>query len=155
MKLGTLCYIEKENKILMLHRNKKKKDIHKGNWIGLGGKIEAGESPEECIVREVEEESGLKIVEPCLRGIMTFPLFGGEDWYVFLYTAKNFTGELITSPEGDLAWVDKEELLNLRMSQGDRIFLKWLEEDKRFFTAKFIYEGDQLVNHSIKAIPQP
>ncbi|GAA0785442.1 NUDIX hydrolase [Hathewaya limosa] len=114
MKLGTLCYIEKDNKILLLHRIKKEHDVHEGKWIGVGGKIEQGESPEECIIREVKEETGLIIKAPFLRGVMTFPKFkDNEDWYVFLYTADNFTGNLIDCTEGILKWVDKEKVLEM------------------------------------------
>ena len=95
MKLATLCYVEKDGQYLMLHRNKKANDMHKGLWVGLGGKFEAGESPEECVIREVFEESGLRIQNPTLRGFLTFPgFFGEEDWYVFMFVAKNFTGEV-------------------------------------------------------------
>lgn len=149
MKLGTLCYIEKDNKTLMLHRVKKKDDIHEGNWIGLGGKIENGETPEECIIREVEEESGLVIKNPKLRGILTFPKFAkDEDWYVFLYTATDFEGDLIDSDEGILKWIDNEKLLELKMSEGDKLFIDWLTK-YNMFSAKFIYENKELVEYEI------
>lgn len=148
MKLGTLCYIEKDGKTLMLHRNKKENDIHEGKWIGLGGKLEAGESPEECVLREVEEESGLILKDPTLRGVLTFPNFKGHDWYVFLYTATEFEGNLIESPEGDLHWIATKSLLDLHISEGDRLFLSWLRE-KKMFSAKFIYDGDDLVDYSM------
>lgn len=148
LKLATLCYIERDNKTLFLHRVKKKNDIHKDKWIGLGGKIENGESPEECIIREVEEESGLKILRPKLRAVLTFPNFYGEDWYVFLYTAGEFIGELIDSKEGKLKWIDNEKIKELNMSKGDKIFLKALEEEK-FFSAKFIYKEEELFDYSI------
>lgn len=148
MKLGTLCYIEKDNKILLLHRIKKEHDVHEGKWIGVGGKIEQGESPEECIIREVKEETGLIIKAPFLRGVMTFPKFkDNEDWYVFLYTADNFTGDLIDCTEGILKWVDKEKVLEMPTWEGDLIFLKWILEKRNFFSAKFVYENGKLVDH--------
>ncbi|AWZ48523.1 DNA mismatch repair protein MutT [Clostridiaceae bacterium 14S0207] len=148
MKLGTLCYIEKDNKILLLHRIKKEHDVHEGKWIGVGGKIEQGESPEECIIREVKEETGLIIKAPFLRGVMTFPKFkDNEDWYVFLYTADNFTGDLIDCTEGILKWVDKEKVLEMPTWEGDLIFLKWILEKRNFFSAKFVYENRKLVDH--------
>ncbi|GMQ62623.1 NUDIX hydrolase [Vallitalea maricola] len=148
MKLGTLCYIEKDGRTLMLHRVKKENDIHEGNWIGLGGKIENGESPVECVIREVKEESGLTIKNPDLRGILTFPEFGKDNWYVFLYTATEFNGDLIECNEGDLKWIDNEDLLNLKMSEGDNLFLKWLKKYK-MFSAKFIYDGKKLIDYDL------
>ena len=103
MILSTLCYIEKDNKILLLHRTKKQNDEHEGKWIGVGGKFEKGETPEECVVREVKEETGFTIENPTLRGIMTFPNFKNDtDCYVFLYTVNEFEGELIECNEGEL-----------------------------------------------------
>lgn len=132
----------------MLLRNKKKNDVHEGKYNGLGGKLEAGESPYECVVREVKEESGLDI-KPALRGVMTFPLFTpGEDWYVFLYTADDFSGELIDSPEGELEWVEDEKVPGLNLWEGDRHFLKWLYEG-HCFSAKFTYKEGKLVDHSV------
>ncbi len=116
MKLATLCYIKKDGKTLMLHRTKKKNDIHEGKWVGVGGKIEKGESPEECAVREVFEETGLKAEELKLRGLLTFPDFNNsEDWYGYLYVVEKFSGEIIESPEGDLKWVEDSKLFELDM----------------------------------------
>ena len=149
MKIGTLCYIKDAQKTLMLHRIKKENDMHKGKWNGLGGKLENGESPEECIIREVYEESGLTIKNPTLRGIMTFPKFDDiDDWLVFLYTATDFTGNLIESNEGVLEWINNNEILNLNLWEGDKIYLDWLNQD-RFFSAKFIYKKKVLKNHSV------
>lgn len=149
MKLSTLGYIQKDNKTLMLHRIKKENDVHKGKWVGLGGKIEKGESPEECIIREVKEESGLTIDKPVLKGVMTFPKFKeGEDWYVFLYTADGFTGELIDSDEGVLKWVDNSKILDLNLWEGDKLFLSWMMKYK-MFSAKFIYIDGELVDYSL------
>jgi 8-oxo-dGTP diphosphatase len=151
MKLATLCYIrdKKNKKILMIHRTKKINDYHEGKWNGLGGKFDPGESPEECAVREVKEETGLDITNPRMHGFITFPLFDGmDDWYVFLFTAENFTGELIDSDEGILKWVPEEELTGLNLWEGDRIFIKWLFQEK-FFSAKFIYEEGRYISHEV------
>ncbi|WP_110940334.1 NUDIX hydrolase [Geosporobacter subterraneus] len=149
MKLSTICYIERENQYLMLHRIKKANDVHHGKWIGLGGKMEPGETPEECIIREVREESGLSIHAPTLKGILTFPRFKDEeDWYVFLFVARNFSGEITDSSEGVLQWVDKGELENLNLWEGDRLFLRWMEQD-HFFSGKITYEKGNLIDSSV------
>jgi len=150
MKLATLCYIEKDEKFLMLHRTKKKNDMHKDLWVGLGGKFEAGESPENCVIREVYEESGLKIQNPKLKGIMTFPNdFNNEDWYVFLFTATEFTGELKPCNEGELVWIEKNNLDNIPMHEGDRHFTKWIQENKGIFSVKFIYDNGKLQHYEL------
>ena len=149
MKMGTLCYVKKDGKTLMLHRVKKENDIHEGKWNGLGGKIEKGETPEECIIREVKEESGLKIKNPVLKGILTFPAFDGiEDWYVFVFVATEFEGELIDSHEGNLEWIDDDKLTSLNLWEGDKIFLKWLNQDK-CFSGKFVYKNGKLVSYEV------
>ena len=146
---GTLCYVKTETQTLMLHRIKKENDMHKGKWNGLGGKMEDGETPEECIIREVYEESGLTIQDPTLKGILTFPQFdGNNDWLAFVFSAHTFTGELIDSDEGVLEWVDNEKLLDLNLWPGDKIFLPWVDGD-RFFSGKFIYENKQLIDHHV------
>ena len=133
----------------MLHRVKKKNDIHEGKWNGLGGKLESGESPEECVIREVYEESGLIMKNPNLRGIMTFPKFDDiDDWLVFLYTATDFNGDLIESNEGVLKWINNNEILNLNLWEGDKIYLDWLNQDK-FFSAKFIYKKRSLKDYNV------
>ncbi len=133
----------------MLHRIKKENDIHKNKWNGLGGKLEPGESPEECVKREVFEESGLIIESPNLHGVITFPKFDGiDDWIVFVYTANNFEGNLIECDEGKLDWVSDDQLLNLNLWEGDKIFIPWLTQDK-FFSAKFIYEKKKLINYDV------
>lgn len=150
MQLATLCYLMDGEKTLMLHRIKKKNDVHEGKWNGLGGKFEAGETPEECAIREVKEESGLLMKNPRLHGFITFPMFDGKkDWYVFLFTAKEFEGELIDSHEGKLEWIDDDKLLELNLWEGDRIFIPWLFQEK-FFSAKFIYEDGKYINHSVE-----
>ena len=149
MKLGTLVYLKQNGKTLMLHRVKKEQDFHEGKWNGLGGKLDPGETPEECAIREVKEESGLDLKALKLRGIITFPLFDQvDDWYVYLFTGTEFSGDLIDSPEGDLKWIDNDKLLDLNLWEGDYIFLQWIEQE-RFFSGKFVYEEKQLVDHSV------
>ena len=150
LKLATLCYIKKYGKTLMLHRTKKENDMHEGKWVGVGGKIEKGESPEECAVREVFEETGLKAEELKLRGLLTFPDFNSsEDWYGYLYVVEKFSGELIESPEGDLKWVEDSKLFDLDMWEGDELFMRWMLED-RMFSAKFIYdENERMKDYSV------
>jgi 8-oxo-dGTP diphosphatase len=134
---------------LMVHRNKKQGDVHKGKWNGLGGKFEAGEMPEECAIREIFEESGLLAVNPTLKGVLSFPLFShGQDWYAFVYVVTQFSGSLIDSPEGRLAWIPDDEVLDLPLWEGDRIFLPWLDQN-RFFSGKFVYHNGHLVSHQV------
>lgn len=133
----------------MLHRVKKENDYHEGKWNGLGGKFEQGESPEDCAIREIEEECGLKVKSVTMKGFITFPMFDGkEDWYVFLFTADEFDGELIDSPEGNLDWVPNDKLADLNLWDGDKIFLPWLFGDK-FFSAKFDYAEGKNVSHEV------
>ncbi|MFN8487690.1 MAG: 8-oxo-dGTP diphosphatase [Caldilineaceae bacterium] len=144
MKLATLCYVKANGRTLMLHRVKKQNDMHAGKWNGLGGKFLPGETPEQCVIREVQEESGLTLHKPLLRGVLTFPAFSkGEDWYAFVFVAHEFTGELIDSDEGVLRWIDDADLLNLNLWEGDKIFLKWLDQNS-FFSGQFIYDAGQL-----------
>ena len=149
MKLATLCYVRKDNQTLMLFRNKKENDYHEGKWNGLGGKFENGESPEDCAIRELKEETGLSIKNPILKGFITFPNFDGvDDWYVFVFIINEFSGELINSPEGHLEWIDNDKLPDLNLWEGDRIFLPWLFQDK-FFSAKFNYEDGKFVGYCV------
>ena len=147
--LATLCYVRRDGKTLMLHRNKKPGDVHKGKWNGLGGKLEAGESPDDCVVREVREESGLNLLDPRLRGVLTFPAFAkGVDWVVFVYTATRFEGALGDCPEGSLEWVADAKVPELNLWEGDRLFLPWLDAP-RFFSAKFVYRDGRLTGHDV------
>lgn len=148
MRLSTLCYVKRDGRTLMLHRVKKEKDINSGKWIGLGGGLEPGESPEEGVVREVFEESGLVIRNPRLRGFLTFPAFEGFDGeYTFVFTATESDGKLKLCDEGDLAWVDDDRIRLLNLWEGDRVFLKWLD-GPRFFSAKFSYHGGKFTGYS-------
>ena len=152
MKLTTLCYIEKDDEYLMIHRIKKKHDVNKDKWIGIGGKFERGESPEDCILRETKEETGLTLTSYRLRGVLTF-VYNDDDAemeYIFLYTADGFTGELIECDEGELAWVDKEEVSELPTWEGDRVFLNLLlSGEERFFSIKLKYEGSRLMEKQV------
>lgn len=151
MKLATLCYVtdKKTNSTLMIHRVKKANDYHEGKWNGLGGKFEPGESPEECAIREIEEESGLKVKSVLMKGFITFPMFDGkEDWYVFLFTASEFSGTLIDSSEGNLAWIKNDKLTELNLWDGDKHFIPWLFKDG-FFSAKFDYQNGKYLKHTV------
>ena len=146
MKNTTLCYIEKDGKYLMLHRIKKVNDENHDKWIGIGGKFEAGESPEDCVLREAQEETGLTLTDYHYRGIVTFvsDLYPTE--YMHLFTATNYTGRLRDDcDEGVLDWIDKDALLALPMWEGDRIFLRLLDENVPFFSLKLVYHGDTLI----------
>lgn len=151
MKLATLCYVidKKNNSTLMIHRVKKENDYHHGKWNGLGGKFELGESPEECAIREIKEESGLSVKDIVMKGFITFPLFDGkEDWYVFLFVTENFEGELINSREGNLEWIPTDKLTEINLWDGDKIFIPWLFGDK-FFSAKFNYKDREFIDYSV------
>ena len=146
MKLSTLCYIEKDGKWLMLHRTKKNVDPNKGKWIGVGGKIKPDESPDECLVREVKEETGLALTRFVHRGIVTFVSDEWETEYMFLYTADGFSGELRDCDEGELAWIPIETVPSLNLWEGDRAFLKKLVDGAPYFSMKLVYQGDNLVS---------
>ena len=145
MRLTTLCYIEKDGAWLMLHRTKKENDQSHDKWLGVGGKFEDGESPEECMLREVFEETGLKLTRYVFRGIVTFTQEGYGTEYMCLYTADGFEGQMKECEEGILEWVKKEELLKLNLWKGDLIFLKLLKDNAPFFSLKLSYQGDELV----------
>jgi 8-oxo-dGTP diphosphatase len=173
MILATLCYVHHNNHTLMLHRIKRENDIHAGKWNGLGGKFEPGETPEECVVREVREESGLTIREPKLVGLLMFPNFNGDDWYVFVFTATEFDGQKPVFPrsapeggsektgfsdsektgfwesdEGHLEWIPDAQVESLNLWESDHVFLPWIREGK-FFSAKFVYEGDEMKGYEV------
>ncbi len=140
----TLCYIYRDDEVLMLHRVKKKNDLNHDKWIGLGGKFEDRESPEDCVLREVREETGLTLTSWRYRGIVTFVSDLYETEYMHLFTADGFTGEMTECDEGEPAWIKKEKLDELPQWEGDKIFLKLLDEEAPFFSLKLVYEGDTL-----------
>ena len=143
--LTTLCYIEQDGKYLMMHRVKKEHDINKDKWVGIGGHFEADESPEECLLREVKEETGLILDDWRFRGIITFICDQQQTEYMFLYTADAYSGELTDCDEGELEWVAKSRVYDLPIWEGDKIFFRMLEEDHPFFSLKLKYEGNRLV----------
>lgn len=153
MKFATLCYVRSNGQTLMIHRIKKAEDMHAGKWNGLGGKLEPGETPEECARREIKEESGLTVGSLQWKGLLTFPQFSKqEDWYAFVFVADGFEGELSASAEGELSWINDGELLALNLWEGDRIFLPWLEQPG-FFSAKFNYQDGRLIDHQVVFYP--
>ena len=149
----TLGYIERDGAYLMLHRVKKENDLNHDKWVGIGGKFEDGESPEECMCREALEETGLTLHAPRLRGIVTFVSNEWDNEYMFLYTCTDFSGELIECNEGDLEWVPMERVPDLPIWQGDKIFLDLLCRDAPFFSLKLQYEGDDLVYAALDGKP--
>ena len=142
---STLCYLERGDQYLMLHRVKKKGDLNHDKWIGVGDKFEEGESPEDCILRETREETGLTLTAYRYRGLVTFVSDQAPTEYMHLFTATEWTGTPHPCDEGDLAWIGKRALRELPMWEGDRIFLRLLEEETPFFSLKLKYEGDRLV----------
>ncbi|MBR6381621.1 MAG: 8-oxo-dGTP diphosphatase [Lachnospiraceae bacterium] len=155
MKNTTLCYLEQKDSYLMLLRNRKEHDENAGKWIGVGGKFEEGESPVDCLLREVREETGLTLTEYAFRGIVTFV---SESWgteQMFLFTATGFTGRLVTDcPEGELRWIPKGELADLPLWEGDRVFLELLAKDAPPFLLTLGYDGaDRLIRNEIQWCP--
>ena len=151
VELTTLCYIENDDSYLMLHRIKKANDINEGKWIGVGGHIEFAESPEECLIREVKEETNLTLTSYKFRGVVTF--VSGDELceYMALYTADGFEGEIKPCDEGELHWVKKSDLFDLNLWEGDKIFLKMLIEDAPFFSLKLVYNEDgELIESVVK-----
>ncbi|MBE6638255.1 MAG: 8-oxo-dGTP diphosphatase [Ruminococcaceae bacterium] len=153
MKATTLCYIEKDGCYLMLHRTKKEQDVNKGKWIGVGGHIEENESPDECILREVLEETGLILQNCHARGLVTFVSDTFEGEWMHLFTADAFTGTLQECSEGELKWISKEDVPHLRLWEGDRIFLELLTRDIPYFSLKLIYRGDKLTDAVLNGNP--
>ena len=144
MKNTTLCYILRGDEVLMLHRTAKQNDENEGKWIGVGGKMEANESPDDCLLREVREETGLRLTRWRYRGIVTFVSDRWEGEYMHLFTADDFEGELMPCSEGELAWISRSRIADLPQWEGDRIFLSLLEQNAPFFSLKLCYEGDRL-----------
>ena len=141
--LTTLCYIEKDGQYLMLHRTLKGHDINHDKWIGVGGHFEDNESPDECLLSEVREETGYTLTHFVPRGIVTFISGTGVTEYMHLFTADGFTGEPIACDEGELEWIDKSRIENLNIWEGDRIFLRLLRDDAPFFLLKLVYDGNE------------
>lgn len=149
MKLATLAYVRRGDQTLMLRRGGDPHHLHAGRWNGLGGKFEPGESPEECLKREVLEESGLTVLEQEWKGFITFPRFSGEeDWYVWVYLVTRFSGTPVASSEGDLHWVPTADLAQLPLWEGDRHFLPWLDRPG-LFSAVFRYDGGRYRSHDV------
>lgn len=153
--LTTLCYLERDGKYLMMHRTKKENDLSEGKWLGVGGHFEKNESPEDCMKREVWEETGLTPTAWQLRGIVTFITDTTEAEYMHLFTVTEWTGKQHDCDEGDLLWVPKEEVPCLNVWEGDRLFLRLLSEDAPFFSMKLVYEGDRLVEASLDGRAYP
>lgn len=152
MLMTTLCYIEQNDCYLMLHRTTKKNDINRDKWIGVGGKFEDRESPEECLLREVREETGLTLTSWQFRGFLTFLAEDYEEEFICLYTADGFTGTLTDCNEGELEWVPKSRIGSLNLWEGDRIFLKKLMRQDPFFSMKLSYRGDTLTECRVDGI---
>lgn len=149
MRLYTLCYIRKDGKTLMIHRVKKQGDVFEGKWNWLWGKFEEGESPQECAIRELKEETGLRVENPKLRGIITFPgFYKDETAHVYLFEITQFSWELIDCKEWNLEWIDDDKILDLNLWEWDRIFLPWMKQDK-IFCAKITYDNGKVVDHSV------
>ena len=148
-KMSTLCYISRDDVVLMLHRTVKKNDINHDKWIGVGGHFEHGESPEDCVLREVREETGYTLTSYKFRGIVTFVY--GEDTveYMHLYTADGFQGEPVECDEGVLEWVSRNKIMDLELWEGDRIFLKLLEDGEDFFSLKLVYNTDDGLEQAV------
>ena len=149
MKDTTLCYIERGHQYLMLHRTKKENDPNHDKWLGIGGHVEPGETPMECILREAREETGLTLLDCRYRGIVHFRSDVCEDEEMHLFTAARFEGSIVTCDEGDLEWIDKSHLLALTLWEGDRIFLRLLESGEPFFDLMLRYEGDRLADAAL------
>ncbi len=149
---STLIYIERGGQYLMLHRTKKENDMNHDKWLGIGGKFEDGESPEDCALRETKEETGLTLTSLRYRGIVTFVSDRWETEYMHLFTASEWTGELKSCDEGELEWIDKEAVLNLPLWEGDKIFLRLLDTDEPFFSLKLRYEGETLVDAVLNGV---
>lgn len=152
MLLTTLCYMEKGNQYLMLHRVKKEHDINKDKWIGVGGKFEDKESPEDCLLREVREETGLTLTSWKFRGIITFVTDRYETEFMHLYTADGWEGEMIECNEGNLEWLEKKEVFNLKVWEGDKIFIWLMQHDAPFFSLRLEYVGDELVSYALNGV---
>lgn len=150
--LMTLCYMETENSVLMLYRNKKKNDVNRGKWIGVGGKLEKNEKPENGIIREIKEETGYTANRCEFRGIVVFNYNENPSEYMYLYTCEDFYGKLKECNEGELKWIPKDEISNLNLWEGDRIFLDLIGKNSPFFYLTLNYANDNLVSHELEFV---
>ncbi len=151
---STLCYIEKDDSYLMMHRVKKKNDLNHDKWIGIGGHFEFGESPYDCVIREAYEETGVTLTNPRYRGIVTFVTDDTYTEQMHLFTCTEYKGELnLDCVEGDLEWVRKSEIKSLPIWEGDKIFLDLLDREEPFFSLKLRYEGDRLAEVVLNGVP--
>ena len=155
MKMTTLCYLEQNGQYLMLHRTKKEHDENHDKWIGVGGKFEDGESPEDCMKREILEDTGLTVRSFRYRGIVTFVSDVWPCEYMHLFVCTAWDGEEKECDEGELAWIDKKKLFELTMWEGDRIFLKLIETERPFFSLKLTYQGEKLICAELDGAPYP
>ena len=153
MLYSTLCYLERGDEYLMLHRVKKDHDVNQGKWICVGGKFQDRESPEDCVLRECQEETGLTLTDYRYRGLVTFVSDQAPTEYMHLFTASAWTGTPHPCAEGELQWIKKADLLSLPLWEGDKIFLRLLEEDAPFFSLKLRYEGDKLAGAALNGKP--
>ena len=152
MKQTTLCYLERGDSYLMLHRVKKQNDVNKDKWIGVGGRFEDKESPIDCMQREIKEETGFDVKRYRYRGIVTFVSDVCETEYMHLFTVTDWEGTQTVCDEGNLEWIKKEDLFRLPMWEGDKIFLQLLFDDAPFFSLKLVYQGDTLVSHQLDMV---
>ena len=146
--MTTLCYLERDDAYLMLHRIKKEADVNRDKWIGIGGHFEEAESPEDCLLRECREETGLTLTSYRYRGLVTF-IYDGRAEYMSLFTADAWTGQMTSCDEGELKWVRKDAIRGLNLWEGDRIFFDLLEEEREFFSLKLVYGGDGLLLEAV------
>ena len=151
MKETTLCYVQKDNDYLMLHRIKKEEDVNEGKWIGIGGRIEDGETPEQCLVREAKEETGLLLTSYQYRGIVHFRSEDYEDEDMHLFTADAFEGELTECNEGVLKWIDRDKIYDLPMWEGDKLFFGLIRSNAKFFDLVLQYKGKKLVSATLNS----
>lgn len=149
MKRTTLCYIERGDQYLMLHRTRKQNDANHDKWLGIGGHIEPGETPMDCILRETREETGLTLLDCRYRGLVHFRSNQYADEEMYVFTATRFTGDIIPCDEGDLEWIDKSHLMSLTLWEGDRIFLKLLDDGAEGFDLSLRYDGEKLISATL------
>lgn len=149
----TLCYIFRGEQCLLLHRNKKEQDVNQGKWVGVGGKLEEGETPQQCLMREVKEETGLVLTEYQYRGVVTFVSDVWDEDCMHLFTATSFEGEVTSCEEGTLAWKPFDDIFTLPRWEGDDVFLKLLQKNQPFFRLKLVYQGETLVESTLDGVP--